>query len=94
MYLVGDYAELVQSIIMKIKSVIILIHYSLQDIENLKKVYDSVEDIELFVGLTLEDDFDDALIGETFICLIAGCRTFQPQASTPDFFTMTSSTHR
>ena len=73
MYLVGGYAEL-----MKIKSVIILIHYSLQDIENLKKVYDSVEDIELFVGLTLEDDFDDALIGETFICLIAGCRIFQP----------------
>ena len=85
MYLVGDYAELVQSIIMKIKSVIILIHYSLQDIENLKKVYDSVEDIDLFVGLTLEDDFDDALIGETFICLIAGCRPFQPRASTPDF---------
>ena len=46
----------------------------------MKKVYDSVEDIDLFVGLTLEDDFDDALIGETFICLIAGCRTFQHQA--------------
>ena len=45
----------------------------------MKKVYDSVEDIDLFVGLTLEDDFDDALIGETFICLIAGCRPFQPQ---------------
>ena len=58
----------------------------------MKKVYDSVEDIDLFVGLTLEDDFDDALIGETFICLIAGCRPFQPRASTPDFFTMNSST--
>ena len=54
----------------------------------MKKVYDSVEDVDLFVGLTLEEEFDDALIGETFICLIAGCRTFQPQASTPGFFAL------
>ena len=59
-------------------NLIILIH-SIQDIENLKKVYESVEDVDLFVGLTLEEEFDDALIGETFICLIAGCRTFQPK---------------
>ena len=37
----------------------------------MKKVYESVEDVDLFVGLTLEEEFDDALIGETFICLIA-----------------------
>ena len=37
----------------------------------MKKVYESVEDIDLFAGLTLEKKFDDALIGETFICLIA-----------------------
>ena len=37
----------------------------------MKKVYESVEDIDLFAGLTLEKKFEDALIGETFICLIA-----------------------
>jgi peroxidase len=37
----------------------------------LKKAYESVEDIDLFAGLTLEKKFEDALIGETFICLIA-----------------------
>lgn len=42
-----------------------------ENIANLKKAYVSVEDIELFAGLTLEEKFDDALIGETFICLIA-----------------------
>ena len=37
----------------------------------MKKAYESVEDIDLFAGMTLEKKFEDALIGETFICLIA-----------------------
>ena len=36
----------------------------------MKEAYDVVEDIDLFVGMTMEEQFGDALIGETFICLI------------------------
>ena len=36
----------------------------------MKEAYDAPEDIDLFVGMTMEEQFGDALIGETFICLI------------------------
>ena len=36
----------------------------------MQEAYDSVEDIDLFAGLTMEEPFGDALVGETFICLV------------------------
>ena len=42
-----------------------------QKISRLRRVYKSVEDIDLFVGLYLEDPgFNGALVGQTFLCLI------------------------
>jgi len=40
------------------------------NIQRLRDAYDVPEDIDLFAGLTMEEPFGDALIGETFICLI------------------------
>ena len=37
----------------------------------MKDTYDSVDDIDLFPGLIMEEAFEDAQIGETFVCLIS-----------------------
>ena len=42
-----------------------------QRIQRLKDTYDSVDDIDLFPGLIMEEAFEDAQIGETFVCLIS-----------------------
>ena len=39
-------------------------------IEKLKDAYEHVEDIDLYVGMVMETPKDDALIGDTFLCLI------------------------
>ena len=41
-----------------------------EDVENLKKVYRHVDDVDLFVGGFLEKPNDDAFIGQTFQVLI------------------------
>jgi len=41
-----------------------------ENIRKLKEAYESVEDIDLFAGLTMEKPYGDALVGETYICLI------------------------
>ncbi|XP_059081531.1 peroxidase-like [Tigriopus californicus] len=44
---------------------------SRENIELLKRVYDRVEDIDLFVGMSMERPHTSgALVGETFLCLI------------------------
>ena len=49
-----------------------------QKINRLRRVYKSVEDIDLFVGLYLEDPgFNGALVGQTFLCLIGDQVTFE-----------------
>ena len=40
------------------------------DVRNLRKVYDSVDDIDLFAGGTLERNHRDGLVGPTFKCII------------------------
>jgi len=40
-------------------------------IQRLKDTYDNVADIDLFPGLIMEEAFEDAQIGETFVCLIS-----------------------
>jgi len=40
------------------------------DMELLRAAYDDVDDIDLFVGLSLEEKFQDALLGPTFACII------------------------
>merc|ERR1719341_2314748 len=40
------------------------------DVRNLRKVYDSVEDIDLFTGGILERNHKDGLVGPTFKCII------------------------
>ena len=44
----------------------------LQNIANLRRVYANVEDIDLFVGMILEEPnrSSGALVGDTFLCLI------------------------
>ena len=42
-----------------------------QRIQRLKDTYESVDDIDLFPGLIMEEAFEDAQIGETFVCLIS-----------------------
>ena len=38
----------------------------------MKTVYQSVEDIDLFIGMTMEEPSqNEALVGDTFLCLIA-----------------------
>lgn len=39
-------------------------------IKLLKKAYDDVDDIDLFIGMVMEAPVDDALVGPTFLCLI------------------------
>ena len=42
-----------------------------QKVEQLKSVYNSVEDIDLFIGMALENPSNSgALVGKTFLCLI------------------------
>ena len=43
-----------------------------QNIDKLKKVYAKVEDIDLFIGMVLEQPSQSskALVGDTFLCLI------------------------
>ena len=36
----------------------------------LKDTYDNIEDIDLFVGMIMETPKYDALVGDTFLCLI------------------------
>ena len=45
---------------------------SFQNIDKLKKVYSKVEDIDLFIGMVLEQPSSSskALVGDTFLCLI------------------------
>ena len=46
-------------------------HIVQQNIARLRKVYQSVEDVDLFVGMFLErPEFNDAFVGPTFLCLI------------------------
>ena len=45
--------------------------FAFQRIQRLKDTYDSVDDIDLFPGLIMEEAFEDAQIGETFVCLIS-----------------------
>ena len=41
-------------------------------VESLKKLYESVEDIDLFTGLTQETpEQEGSMVGRTFLCLIA-----------------------
>jgi len=40
------------------------------DVELLQSVYDDVDDIDLFVGATLEENLNDALLGPVFTCII------------------------
>ena len=40
------------------------------DVRNLRKVYDSVDDIDLFTGGILERNHKDGLVGPTFKCII------------------------
>ena len=40
------------------------------DVRNLRKVYDSVDDIDLFTGGILERNHRDGLVGPTFKCII------------------------
>lgn len=42
-----------------------------KNIRLLQRVYESVRDIDLFMGMSLEDPEPGALVGETFTCLIA-----------------------
>ncbi|XP_040566989.1 salivary peroxidase/catechol oxidase [Lepeophtheirus salmonis] len=44
---------------------------SRRKIAQLKSIYKSVDDIDLFIGMTLEDKFRDAFIGRTFLCIIS-----------------------
>ena len=37
----------------------------------MKDTYENVGDIDLFPGLIMEEAFEDAQIGETFVCLIS-----------------------
>ena len=39
-------------------------------IEKLRNTYENVGDIDLYVGMVMETPKDDALIGDTFLCLI------------------------
>lgn len=39
-------------------------------IEALKRVYRSVDDVDLFVGGLMEKPVEDALVGPTFVCII------------------------
>ena len=45
--------------------------FAFQRIQRLKDTYESVDDIDLFPGLIMEEAFKDAQIGETFVCLIS-----------------------
>ena len=36
----------------------------------MKEAYDNVVDIDLYVGLLMEKPRNDALVGDTFLCLI------------------------
>ena len=44
--------------------------YFLQRVRLLEKVYTSVEDIDLFIGMTLETPDNGSITGNTFRCLI------------------------
>ena len=69
-----------------------------KDIENLKKVYKHVDDVDLFVGGILEEPNDDAFIGQTFQVLIVdtflrlkyGDRFFYDLGSQHNTFTSTT----
>ncbi len=54
------------------KLIICVIFLSLQTIERLQKVYERVDDIDLFVGGLAEiNPLDGSLPGPTFMCIIA-----------------------
>ena len=45
---------------------------SADSVRSLEKLYESVEDIDLFVGMTQETpEQKDSMVGRTFLCLIA-----------------------
>ena len=45
-------------------------HFTKQDIEKLKSIYNTVDDIDLFIGAMTEKKVDGSLLGPTFLCLI------------------------
>lgn len=42
-----------------------------ENVQKLREAYESVDDIDLFPGLIMEEPFEDAQIGQTFTCLIS-----------------------
>ena len=72
----------------------------LQDFDRLRKLYEHVEDIDLYVGMLAEPPEDDSLVGTTLRCLLAdqfyrlkrGDRFYYELGHQPSSFTKSNNT--